>query len=150
MSLPLLAQNNILLFGDGSPPLSYTTRTKKAGARLNYYNFFVRLPNKAVTELQIAYPEGIGGIFQEDSIVITDRLTGKNIPIKTVSIDRESRGVRIAFQEEIPGTRKELQIRVTGVNNPPNTGVYQVVVQALGTEANPLFQTLGRWLVDIN
>ncbi|MCS6960612.1 MAG: hypothetical protein RMK91_11255, partial [Pseudanabaenaceae cyanobacterium SKYGB_i_bin29] len=55
--LPHWAQNNVMIFGEGSPPLAYTTRTKRAGARLNYYNFFVKLPNKQVAELQLAYPE---------------------------------------------------------------------------------------------
>lgn len=150
MSLPGWGQNNIILFGKGPPPLSYTTGTKKSGARLNYYNFFLRLPNKGVAELQIVYPEGMGGIFQEDSIEVIDSLTGKQIPIKEIKIDREGQGVRILFAEVIPGNKQTLEIRVTGINNPRNSGVYELVVQALGTEASPLFQTLGRWLVDIN
>ncbi|MFN3360840.1 MAG: DUF2808 domain-containing protein [Pseudanabaenaceae cyanobacterium] len=148
--LPQWGQNNITLFGEGPPPLAYTTRTKRAGARLNYYNFFLRLPNRQVAELQLVYPEGLGGLFQDDSIEVFDRLTDKKIPVQEVRIDREGRGVRLIFAEPIPGTRKELEIRITGVNNPPQRGMYQVVVQALGTEANPLFQTLGRWLVDID
>ena len=150
LSLAAYSQNNIILFGEGLPALPYTTRTSKSGARLNYYNFFARLPNKSVTELQIAYSEGIGGIFQEDNISIIDRATGNIIPIKEVKIDREGRGVRIIFNEEIPGTRKQVEIRVAGVTNPRNAGVYELVIQVLGTEANPLFQTLGRWLVNIS
>ncbi len=150
LSLPSGGQNNIILFGSGSPPLSYTTGTKKAGARLNYFNLFVRLPNKAIGELQIAYPEGGGSMFQEESIEVIDRSTGKQIPLQEIKIDREGRGVRLVFSEPIPGNRQTLVIRLSGVNNPRSSGVYELVVQALGTEANPLFQTLGRWLVDIN
>lgn len=150
LSLPSWGQNNIILFGQGSPPLSYTTGTKKSGARLNYYNLSVKLPSKAVAELQIVYPQGIGGIFQSDSIEVIDSLTGKKIEIREIKIDREIRGVRLSFVEIIPGTKNTLEIRLNGVNNPRNSGVYELVVQALGTEANPLFQTLGRWLVDIN
>lgn len=150
LQLPTWGQNNIILFGEGSPPLAYTTGTKRAGARLNNYNLFVKLPNRGVAELQIAYPEGIGGIFQEDSIEVIDRGSGKPIPLKEIKIDREGRGVRLLFAETIPGNKQTLIIRLSGVNNPRNSGVYELVVQALGTEANPLFQTIGRWLVDIN
>jgi hypothetical protein len=70
------AQNNIVIFGSGKDStLPYKTRTKRPGARLNTFSFFAPLPNnKAVAELQVIYPEGFRGIF-DDSVEIVNRRT---------------------------------------------------------------------------
>ncbi len=145
------AQNNIILFGSGKDStLPYKTRTKRPGARLNTYSFFAPLPsNKAVAELQVIYPQGFRGIF-DDSVEIINRRTQKKYDIQETIVDREVGSTRFVFKEAIAGApNNELEVIIKGVSNPSDTGMYRVEAQALGTEANPLFKYLGQWLVDI-
>jgi hypothetical protein len=145
------AQNNVVIFGPNrDSTLPYTTRTKRPGARLNTYSFFAKLPNnKAVAELQVIYPQGFRGIFDE-SIEIVNRQTKKKYAIQETIVDKEVGSIRYVFKEAIAAApNNELELIVTGVSNPSDSGMYRIQAQALGTEANPLFKFLGQWLVDI-
>jgi hypothetical protein len=149
LSVP--AQNNVVIFGAGKDStLPYTTRTKRPGARLNTYSFFAKLPtNKAVAELQVIYPQGFRGIFDE-SVEIVNRRTQKKYDIQEVIVDKEAGSTRFVFKEAIAAApNNELEVLVRSVSNPSDSGMYRIQAQALGTEANPLFQYLGQWLVDI-
>ncbi|MBD2178794.1 DUF2808 domain-containing protein [Pseudanabaena sp. FACHB-1998] len=147
------SQNNFVLLGSGKEAaLGYTIRTNRANARLNTINFFVKLPkSKAIAEIQIQYPQGFGNVFSPDNIRVIDRNNRKEVEIKEASIDREVGTVRFLFKEPIPSSNnREIEIISSGVSNPSQSGMYRIDLQALGTEANPLFQFIGQWLVNIN
>ncbi|MEE3716870.1 DUF2808 domain-containing protein [Tumidithrix elongata RA019] len=146
------AQNNLVLFGAGKEAtLGYVIRTTRPNDRLNSINFFAPLPkNKAVSELQVLYPEGFGSAIDPDNVEIVIRQTKQKVKVREVLVDREVRSVRFIFQEPIASKpNQELEIVATGVTNPSRSGMFRFEVQALGTEANPLFQFLGQWLVTI-
>jgi hypothetical protein len=146
------AQNNLVLFGaNKDSTLGYVIRTNRPNAKLNAISFFAPLPkNKAMSELQVIYPEGFGSAIDPDNVEIVYRQTRQKVVVREVLVDRETRSVRFIFQEPIPSkTNQDLEIMVTGVTNPSNSGLFKFEVQALGTEANPLFQFLGQWLVSI-
>jgi hypothetical protein len=148
---PVKAQNNIVLFGAGKDAtLGYKVRNKRPGARSNTFSFFAKLPNKAIAEIQIVYPEGFRGIFNASNVVMLNRRSQKKYEVREVIIDREVGSARFIFQEPItPLPGQELEILTEDVTNPNNTGMYRIQAQALGTEASPLFQYLGQWLVSI-
>jgi hypothetical protein len=146
------AQNNLILFGaNRDSTLGYVIRTTRPNAKLNTVNFFATLPkNKAVAELQVIYPEGFGNAVDPDNIEILFRQTRQKVEVREVLVDRESRSVRFIFQQPIPAkVGQDLELLATGVTNPSSSGLFKFEVQALGTEANPLFQYLGQWLVSI-
>lgn len=150
---PAKAQNNFVLLGAGKDAtLGYIIRTNRAGARLNTVNFFAKLPkSKAIAEIQIQYPQGFGNIFSPDNIRIIDRNSRQEIDIKEAAIDREVGTVRFLFKEPIPSSNnREIEIISSGSSNPSSSGMYRINLQALGTEANPLFQFIGQWVVNIN
>ncbi|CAN1213142.1 DUF2808 domain-containing protein [Tumidithrix helvetica PCC 7403] len=146
------AQNNLVLFGAGKDAtLGYVIRTTRPNGRLNSIRFFAPLPkNKAVSELQVLYPQGFGSAIDPDNVEIVIRQTQQKINVREVVVDREVRSVRFIFQEPIASKpNQDLEIIANGVTNPSNSGMYRFDVQALGTEANPLFVYLGQWLVTI-
>lgn len=145
------AQNNIVLFGSGQDnTLGYKVRNKRPGARQNAYSFFAKLPNKAVAELQIIYPQNFRGVFMADNVMIMNRRSQKKYEIRETIVDRDTNSIRFVFQEPIAALpNQEIEILVQNVVNPDNSGMYRVEAQALGTEANPLFQYLGQWLVSL-
>lgn len=146
------SQNNIVIFGPNQDStLAYVIRTTRPGARSNSFSFSVNLPtNKAVAELLIYYPEGFGQVFNPENVTIINRRTDKTEEISEAIIDRELRTVRYVFKQPIPGyPGQTLELRASGVTNPSKTGMYRIEARALGTEANPLFQYLGQWLVTI-
>jgi len=152
LSQTLLAQNNIVLFGPNQgSTLSYVLRTNRSGARANSFSFTAKLPtSKAVAELQILYPEGFASIFDPENIKIINRRLDKVEEIERVIIDPEVRSIRFVFKQPIAGfVGQEIEINASGVTNPSKSGMYKIEAQALGTEANPLFQYLGQWLVTI-
>jgi len=148
---PAKAQNNIVLFGSGqNSTLGYKVRNKRPGARSNTFSFFAKLPTKSIAELQIIYPEEWRGIFSADNVTILNRRSQKKFEVREAIVDREVGSARFVFQEPIAATSgQELEILVDGVSNPNNSGMYRIQAQALGTEANPLFQYLGQWLVSL-
>jgi Protein of unknown function (DUF2808) len=149
---PLSAQNNIVIFGPNQgSTLSYVLRTNRPGASSNRISFSAKLPTStAVAEIQILYPEGFGGIFNPENISIINRRTDKTLEIERAIIDPEIRTVRFVFKQPIEGfIGQEIEINAQGVTNPSRSGMYRIEAQALGTEANPLFQYLGQWLVTI-
>ncbi|NJL43199.1 MAG: DUF2808 domain-containing protein [Pseudanabaena sp. SU_2_4] len=101
-TISVQAQNNIVIFGSGKDStLPYKTRTKRPGARLNTYSFFAPLPsNKAVAELQVIYPQGFRGIF-DDSVEIVNRRTQKKYDIQETIVDKEVGSTRFVFKEAI-------------------------------------------------
>jgi hypothetical protein len=153
-SAPLAhGQNNIVIFGsDRDATLPYRVRNSRVGSRLNTFNFFAPLPeNRAIAEIQILYPEGFAGVFATDSLRLVNRETQRPLPIREITHDRETRDIRVIFTEPLPArSTRQIEVIASGVSNPGRTGMYSVQVHALGTEANPLFQYLGRWLVTIN
>ncbi|NJK35155.1 MAG: DUF2808 domain-containing protein [Oscillatoriales cyanobacterium SM2_2_1] len=152
-SPPVRSQNNIVIFGsDRDATLPYRVRNNRASSRLNTFNFFAPLPaNRAIAEIQILYPDGFGGVFRNDSIRLVNRETQRPIAIREITHDRETRDIRVIFKEPIAAESiRQIEVIASGVSNPSRTGMYSVQVHALGTEANPLFQYIGRWLVTIN
>ncbi|MDX1977747.1 MAG: DUF2808 domain-containing protein [Pseudanabaenaceae cyanobacterium bins.68] len=146
------SQNNIVIFGPNQDStLAYVIRTPRPGARANSFSFSLNLPAaKAVAELLIYYPEGFGQVFNPENISITNRRTDKTEEISQAIVDRELRTVRYVFKQPIPGyPGQTLEINASGVTNPSKSGMYRIEARALGTEANPLFQYLGQWLVTI-
>jgi hypothetical protein len=145
------AQNNMVLFGNKENNLPYVIRNKNPGAASNYIRFFTPLPEgKAVAEVQIVYPQEFRSAFAPQKLSVIDRRSKEEYEIRDISIDRQLNSVRIEFMEPIPASpNQELEIISKGVTNPRHAGMYRIEVQALGTEANPLFQYLGQWLVSI-
>ncbi len=147
------AQNNFVLFGGGKDStLGYTIRSNRTSARLNAINFFAKLPkSKAIAEIQIFYPEGFASVFNPENVKIVDRNSRNIIEVKEAISDREIRSVRFVFKEPISASKsREIEIVSLGGSNPPNSGMYRIELQAIGTEANPLFQYIGQWLVNIS
>ncbi len=147
------AQNNFVLFGGGKDStLGYTIRSNRANARLNAINFFASLPkSKAIAEIQVFYPEGFASVFNPENIKIVDRNSRNIIEVKEAISDREIRSVRFVFKEPISVSKsREIEIVSLGGSNPANSGMYRIELQAIGTEANPLFQYIGQWLVSIS
>jgi hypothetical protein len=145
------AQNNMVLFGNKENNLPYVIRNKNPGAASNYIRFFAPLPaGKAVAEVQIVYPQEFRSAFAPRKLTVRDRRTKEEYEVRDISIDPALNSVRIEFVEPIPAiANQELEIIAKGVTNPRHAGMYRIEVQALGTEANPLFQYLGQWLVSI-
>jgi hypothetical protein len=150
LAMPAQAQNNLVLFGNRDNVLGYRTRTSRPRAALNFYTFYVPLPrNKAVAELQIIYPNGMASIFNPDRLEIRDRRSGKVYSTMERIVDEQVGSVRLVLSEPIPSQAgQELEITAEGVTNPPS-GMYRVRVSVMGTEANPLFFSVGQWLVSI-
>ncbi len=150
LGMPLFSQNNVVIFGPRENTLAYRIRTSRPRAAQNFINFYAPLPrNKAVAELQIIYPEGMASIFNPDRLSVRNRRTQVEYPIREMLVDEQVGSVRIVFNSPIPAEAgQELEIISMGGTNPPS-GMYQVRVNVLGTEANPLYVVLGQWLVSI-
>lgn len=149
---PVQAQNNIILFGSGKDStLSYKVRNQSPGANLNTFNFFAELPkSKAVAELRVTYPPEFRGAFLADKVKIVDRQTKREYKLNEVIVDRQIGSTRFVFAEPIPAKPSQsIELIVSGITNPRSAQMYRIEAQALGTEANPLFQYLGHWLVSI-
>ncbi len=147
------SQNNIILFGSGKDTtLPYRTRTQSPGAQLNSFYFYLPLPsNKAVAEIQIRYPQEFRSAFGSgEKVSIRDRGSKASYKIREIIADRELGSVRFVLAEPIPAKpNQQLELYVASVSNPTESGMYRIEAQALGTEANPLFQFLGQWQVSI-
>lgn len=150
MGLPLFAQNNVVIFGPRDNVLAYRIRTSRPRAAQNFINFYAPLPrNRAVAELQIIYPREMASIFHPDRLSVRNRRSQAEYAIREMLVDEEGGSVRIVFHSPIPAAAgQELEIISEGGTNPP-PGMYQVRVNVLGTEANPVFIVLGQWLVSI-
>jgi len=150
LSLPLAAQNNVVIFGPRENTLAYRIRTSRPRAAQNFINFYAPLPkNKAVAELQIIYPHAMASIFNPERLSVRNRRTQVEYPVREMLVDEEVGSVRIVFNSPIAGQPgQELEITSQGGTNPAS-GMYQVRVNVLGTEANPLFVVLGQWMVSI-
>ncbi|MGQ9865342.1 MAG: DUF2808 domain-containing protein [Pseudanabaenaceae cyanobacterium] len=148
----LQAQNNVVLFGPNRDnTLPYLLPNRRPGVRGSRYRFFVPLPrDRAVAELQILYPAPFLGVFNPDRLTVLDRRTQKPYPIERAIADPSIGSLRLVFAEPIPAAaNRDLELAIVDVSNPRQTGMYPIEVRALGTEANPLFQYLGQWLVSI-
>ncbi len=147
---PLLAQNNVVIFGSRENVLAYRIRTSRPRAAQNFINFYAPLPrNRAVAELQIIYPKEMASIFNPDRLTVRNRRTQAEYAVREMLVDEEVSSLRLVFNTPIPAQAgQELEIISEGGTNPP-PGMYQVRLNVLGTEANPVFVVLGQWLVSI-
>ncbi|AFY71872.1 hypothetical protein Pse7367_3639 [Thalassoporum mexicanum PCC 7367] len=145
------AQNNIVLFGNKENNLPYVIRNKNPGASRNYIKFYATLPDsRAVAEVQIVYPQEFRSAFVPRKLTVRNRRSKEEYEVRDISVDRELNNIRIEFVEPIAALpNQEIEIVAKSVTNPRHAGMYRIEVQALGTEANPLFQYLGQWLVSI-
>ncbi|NJK59714.1 MAG: DUF2808 domain-containing protein [Oscillatoriales cyanobacterium SM2_1_8] len=147
-----LAQNNVVIFGPNrDATLSYILPNRRPGVRGSRYRFFAPLPSdRAVAELQILYPAPFVGVFNPERITVLDRRTQKPYTVERAIADPSIGSLRLVFAEPIPAApNRDLELAIADVSNPRQTGMYPIEVRALGTEANPLFQYLGQWLVSI-
>jgi hypothetical protein len=147
----VLAQNNMVLFGNKENNLPYVIRNKKPGASRNHIKFYAPLPEgRAVAEVQIVYPQEFRSAFVPRKLTVRDRRSKEEYEVNDISVDSELNSVRIEFKEPIAASpNQELEIAAKSVTNPRHAGMYRIEMQALGTEANPLFQYMGQWLVSI-
>jgi hypothetical protein len=149
-STSVQAQNNVILFGrDRENILPYRVRNSRPQAAQNFFNFYVPLPNRAIAELRIVYPQPMASIFHPDRLEVRNRRTGQVYATSEVIRDEEVGSVRFVFQQTISAQLgQELEIISSGGTNPP-AGMYRVRVHGLGTESAPVFISLGQWMVSI-
>lgn len=150
IALPLSAQNNMVIFGERDKVLSYRSRTTRPHSTQAFYAFHVPLPrNRAVAEVQIVFPVEMLSIFQPDNLEVQDRRTGRVIEVSEKVLNEETGSVRLVMKQPIAAQAgQELEIISSGGTN-PSGGMYRVSVSVLGTDANPLFLAVGKWLVTI-
>lgn len=150
VTMPALAQNNLVLFGDRENVLAYRVRSTRPNAALNFFAFHLPLPrNRATAEIQISYPPEMAGVFAPDRLEVRDRRTGREIAITERIVNEELGSIRLVLQDPIPAQSiSEVEIISQGATN-PNRGMYRVRASVMGTEKNPIFLSVGKWMVSI-
>jgi hypothetical protein len=74
------------------------------------------------------------------------RFGDKNLPLQSVSWDKENRRIEVITKEPIPAGRS-LKLVLSNVKNPFYSGLYQFDARILGPADLPILRYIGSWVI---
>jgi len=139
------------LWGGPKKELRYTADSGQVGQWDRYY-LHVPRQRVAVAEYYITYPEHYRGQFDPKAVeVLRSRTWGKEqqkFRVGEVVWDKENRLLRIALVDPVPADTP-VDIVLSNVKNPRNSGMYFFNLQVLSPGDIPLPRQVGTWVITL-
>jgi hypothetical protein len=147
---PVFAQfggGGLVLSGsEGVPTLAYRLDFGGIARQRDRYRLRIPAQTVAVAEIQINADEIFDAIIDPKAVRV--EAEGQPVPLREVFWSPEFRALEVAFQDPIPSGQR-IEVILSNVRNPNEGNIYRLRANLLGTEPNPIFRTVGNWLVTI-
>lgn len=147
ISAPADAQGGIVITGaNGQEVLGYRLDFNGKRRSLDRYRLKIPAQDVAVNEVAINFEEKFDGKVNPEQVRL--EVEGEPIELREVSWDPEFKSLEVAADQPI-AAGQEMRLVLSRVRNPRSNGLYRIYARVLGTEANPLYRTVGLWIVTI-
>ncbi|WP_247217220.1 DUF2808 domain-containing protein [Synechococcus sp. C9] len=139
------------LWGGPKKELRYSADSGRIGEWDRYY---LNVPRQsiAVAEYYITYPEYYRGELDPKAVeVVRSRTRGKDqqkFRVGEAVLDKENRLLRIALVDPVPADTP-VDIVLSNVKNPRNSGMYFFNLQVLSPGDIPLPRQVGTWVITL-
>jgi len=139
------------LWGGPKKELRYTADSGQVGQWDRYY---LNVPRQrvAVVEYYISYPEHYRGQLDPKAVeVVRSRAWGQDqqkFRVGEVVLDKENRLLRITLIDPVPADTP-VDIILSNVKNPRNSGMYFFNLQVLSPGDIPLPRQVGTWVITL-
>lgn len=139
------------LWGGPKKELRYSADSGQIGQWDRYY---LNVPRQsiAVAEYYITYPQSYRGELDANAVeVVRSRTRGKDqqkFRVGEAVLDRENRQLRIALIDPVPADTP-VDIVLSNVRNPRNSGMYFFNLQVLSPGDIPLPRQVGTWVITL-
>ncbi|MEN9204758.1 MAG: DUF2808 domain-containing protein [Thermostichales cyanobacterium BF4_bins_65] len=150
MAAPALAQlggGGLVLSGsEGVKTLAYSLDFNGIARQLDRYRLRIPAQSVAVAEIQINADEFFDAIIDPNGVRV--EAEGKPVELREVFWSPEFRALEVAFKDPIPSGQR-IEVILSNVRNPTEANIFRLRANVLGTEPNPIFRTVGNWLITI-
>ncbi|GAB4214592.1 MAG: DUF2808 domain-containing protein [Synechococcales cyanobacterium] len=136
----------VLSGSEGQDTLRYRLDFGGIARQLDRYRLSIPAQNVAVAELQINGDEVFDGRIDPNEVRV--EAEGKIVELSQVFWSPEFRALELVLKEPIPSGQR-IEIVLSNVRNPSLATIYRFRANVLGTEPNPIFRTVGNWLITI-
>jgi len=147
---PVLAQfggGGLVLSGsEGVPILVYRLDFGGIARQRERYRLRIPAQSVAVAEIQINADEVFDADVDPNAVRV--EAEGQPVAIREVFWSPEFRALEVAFQDPIPSGQR-IVVFLSNVRNPTEANIFRLRANLLGTEPNPIFRTVGNWMVTI-
>lgn len=144
---PASAQSGIVITGaNGQDVLGYKLDFDGKRRSLDRYRLKIPAQDVAVNEVAISFEEKFDGKINPDQVRL--EVEGEPIELREVSWDPEFKSLEVAADQPI-AAGQDMRLVLSRVRNPRSNGLYRIYARVLGTEANPLYRSVGLWIVTI-
>lgn len=142
------AQSGLVLTGsEDVPVLRYILDFNGIRRRLDRYRLDIPAQDVAVAEIQLNGPDYFDGSFDPENIRL--EVEGSKVEVREAYWNEEFRSLEVVIQEPV-AAGQAMRLVLSNVRNPSREGEYRFEGRVLGTEPNPLFRSIGNWLISID
>ncbi len=136
--------SGIILFGNArDSALSYNLDGGRA-KQLDRYYLDIPAQKTQISQVIVTYRDNFDGEF--DPTAMDLRFKERNLPLESVSWDKENRRIEVIVKEPIPAGRS-LRLVLSNVRNPFYSGLYQFDARVLGPAELPVLRYIGSWVI---
>ncbi|MDX2271999.1 MAG: DUF2808 domain-containing protein [Cyanobacteriota bacterium] len=148
LPLKAAAQSGFVITGsEDVPVLSYKLDFRGVRDKIDRYRLDIPPQDVAVAEVQISGPPNFDGKIDPEEVRL--EVEGQSVPLSEVYWNEEFRSLEVITEEPV-AAGQSMRLILSQVRNPSKIGEYRFVGRLLGTEANPLFRTIGNWIISID
>jgi hypothetical protein len=147
--MPALAEGAgfVITGSEEVPVLKYKLDFNGVRNRLDRYRLDIPAQDVAVAEIVVSGEPNFDGKVDPNEVRL--EVEGKSVELASVYWDEQFRSLEVVAKEPIASGQK-MRLVLSNVRNPSNPSDYRFTGRVLGTEANPLFRTVGNWIISID